>query len=186
MIFFPRVLLALAIGASAAGCADMETRVSTTGECLGRLSTPQKGADAVELLGYFQRIRSMTAEELGSEYALVSQAFAKQKSDAGRLRLAMLLSLPHASFRDDARAVQLAEEVQNAKPADGAPAKQFAGVLVSVVNEQRRQEERYQKLGQKLKDEEKRGEALQQKLEALKTIEKNLINREQAPPVQVK
>jgi hypothetical protein len=54
------------------------------------------------------------------------------------------------------------------------------------LREQKRQEERFQQLTLKLKEEEKRAEAAQQKLDALKSIEKDLINREQTKPLKVK
>lgn len=98
----------------------------------------------------------------------------------------MLLSMPGAAFRDDTRAVALADEVVNRKGGENAALRPLAMMLAAVASEHRRQEERSQKLAQKLQEEEKRAEGLQQKLDGLKAIEKNLLNREPTKPVNVK
>jgi cellulose biosynthesis protein BcsQ len=178
------LLLAL-LGTLLPGCAAKGDRLSSGNECFGRICVGQS-AEAGELLAYNQRIRSLSPEELNSEYAIATQALTRQKSDANRLRIVLLLTQPNASFRDDTRAAALIDEVLANRPAENSAMKALAQLLGAMVNERRRQEDRYQKLNQKLGDEEKRADALQQKLEALKTIEKNLINREQAPPLRVK
>lgn len=143
-------------------------------------------ADMAELLAYNQRIRALSGDELAAEYAAATQSLAKLKSDASRLRLAMLLSLPAAAFRDDGRAVALAEDVAGRKNPESNSLRPLALFIAATVNEQRRQEERNQKLSQRLQEEEKRADALQQKLDGLKAIEKNILNREPTKPVNVK
>ena len=54
----------------------------------------------------------------------------------------------------------------------------LAALLVYQINEQKRQEERYQKTSQSMKDEQKRADQLDQKLNALKNIERSIIQRE--------
>lgn len=184
-IAFGIVLLA-ALGTLLSGCATKGDRLSPGSECLGRICLGPSGGEAGELLAYNQRIRSLSPEELNSEYGMATQALARQKSDLNRLRTVLLLLQPNAPFRDDARAAALVDEVLGNRPTENSATKALAQLLGAMVNERRRQEERYQKLTQKLGEEEKRADALQQKLEALKTIEKNLINREQAPPLRVK
>jgi hypothetical protein len=119
--------------------------------------------DLERLLAYFQRIRRLAAPELSRENDGARVAFARSHSDFDRLRLAMVLSLPNTAFYDDARLLDLLEPVvknQNA-PLHGL------ALLVSVfVQEQRR-------LGQSAL-------AMQQKLDALKSMERSLIEREQA------
>lgn len=168
------------------GCAAPGGQGNAGGDALIRLNGLCRCADVVELIGYHQRIRGMNGEELAAEYAAATQAFAKQKSDAARLRLAMLLSLPGASFRDDGRAVALAEELASRKGADSAPLRALAALIAANVSEQRRQEDRNQKLSQRVQEEEKRADALQQKLDGLKAIEKSMLSREPTKPVNVK
>jgi len=174
-------VLALLLG----GCAALGGPTSPTDTAV-RFNGFCRCAEAADLLTYQQRLRTMSADDLGAEYAAASQSLAKQKSDAARLRLAMLLSLPGAAFRDDGRAAALAEEVASRKNPDSAGLRPLAALIAANANEQRRQEERYQKLAQRAQEEEKRADALQQKLDGLKAIEKNLLNREPTKPVNVK
>ena len=146
---------------------------------------PIKANEVASVLSFFQRIRGLPADSLAAEYALATQALAKQRSDNNRLKLALLLSLPNTAFRDDGRAAALAEETLANKAID-AELKPLALYIAAVAGEQKRQEDRYQAMSQKLKEEERRAEARQQKLDALKTIEKDLINREQTKPLRVK
>lgn len=165
------------------GCAAIESSALNTNKPSLFIN---KSSEVATLLAYSQRIRSLPHDGLAAEYALANQALAKQRSDSLRLRLALLLTLPNAPFRDDSRGAALAEEVFNNKNGDNAELKALAQYIVTVANEQKRQEERYQLLAQKLKEEEKRAEALQQKVDALKSIEKDLINREKTKPLTVK
>lgn len=144
-----------------------------------------RGGEVAELLAYPQRLRSLSAEELGAEHAAAVQALARQKSDVARLRLALLLLFPNTAFHDDARAQSLAEEVATRRNATG-DLRPLAALIAGFAADQRRQEERAQRLAQKLLEEERRADALQQKLEGLKAIEKSLLNREPAKPVNVK
>jgi len=147
--------------------------------------TSIKANEVALVLSFFQRIRGMSPDGLSAEYALVTQALAKHRSDSNRLKLALLFSLPYAAFRDDGRAAALAEETLANKSME-PELRPLALYIAVVATEQKRQEERYQIISQKLREEERRAETRQQKLNALKTIEKDLINREQTKPLRVK
>ena len=165
------------------GCVSNATPVSAT---LNKPSlTATKTNEAALMLSFFQRIRSMSPDSLSAEYALVTQALAKQRSDSNRLKLALLFSLPYAAFRDDGRALALAEETLANKSIE-PELRPLALYITVVAAEQKRQEERYQIVSQKLREVERRAETRQQKLNAIKTIEKDLISREQTKPLRVK
>lgn len=176
------MLLALLLS----GCAVVGTPGSSGTDIAPRFNGFCRCADAADMLAYHQRIYAMTGEELNAEYAAISQGLAKQKSDTARLRLAMLLSVAGTSFHDGGRAKALAEEVAKSKNADSSALRSLASMIAANIAEQRRQDERSQKLAQRVQEEEKRADALQQKLDGLKAIEKNLLNREPAKPVNVK
>lgn len=142
--------------------------------------------DITTLMNYAQRVRTLNAEELNQEFNAVSQAFAKKKSDLNRMRLVILFSLPYSTFRDDAAALNLLDEyLATSSVEDKSVLKSYAKSLFATITEQRKQDERIQKLIQKVKDEQKRADALQQKneelqqkLDAIKSIEKNMIERD--------
>lgn len=118
--------------------------------------------NAERLLQYFERIKRLSAGELTKEYETIRSAYARTASDYNRVSYAMMLSLPGASFSDDARALELLDPL--AKRAD-AGLHPLAYLLSAFIQDRRR-------LGTELG-------AAQQKLDALKSLERNLINRDQ-------
>jgi hypothetical protein len=118
------------------------------------------------LLAHLQRLRGMNGEEMRREYVAANQAYAKSRADENRLRLAMVLVSPNAVIRDDTRAVGL---LDGALPdRRGGALGQFVALLQGLVSER----------GRAVHDEQRRTEALQQKLDALKAIEQSMSERE--------
>jgi hypothetical protein len=128
--------------------------------------------EALALLSDLQRILADSAEEQRREFAALSQAFAKQRLDTTRVKLAVLHTVPGASFQDDARAMVLLEAV--AKGSGSAPVKAVALLVHAQVAERQRQ----------VREEQKKAEALQQKLDALKALERSLIGRDRRAPTK--
>ena len=162
-----------------AGCVGFENPASICGNCtVNTISgSARKDVETIECLHYFSRMRGLQSEELDREYAAALKALEKQKTSANRIKLAFLLGLSNGGFRDDARATALLNEVLDDKKDNGSLGN-LAALLVYQINEQKRQEERYQKANQSMKDEQKRANQLEQKLDALKNIEKSIIQRE--------
>jgi hypothetical protein len=106
---------------------------------------------------------------------------------ADRLRLATLLATLPPPLRDDARAAELLGPVADA----GAPGiGRFAALLATQVNERRRVTHEVERLRAELeragreralsdKERDKREEALKQQLEALRAIERGILEREE-------
>jgi hypothetical protein len=151
-------------------------------------------------LAYYRYTSNLSSEEQKKEYAMVNQAYAKNKNDSSRLQLALLLSLPNTSFKDDSRALSLLKEFLANKATDSSQQKDFALLLSTYIAEHKRQEEKLkteqgrneeleqklETLKEKLKTEQSHGEELEQKLEALKGIEKSIIERQQSQPAMTK
>lgn len=157
--------------------------------------------EVIDLLGYFQRVANLPPDELRKEYNAVNASFQRDKSDLQRLRLVLLLSVPSASFRDDAK---LAGLLETAVPRSGtgdanSPQRQLALVLQKLNSERVRQVREEQKRAEQLPredakrvdelntqnkklegqlaDEKRRSDELQKKLDALLTIERDLRSR---------
>ena len=106
---------------------------------------------------------SRSADELRRELTAVTQALARQRSDAHRVRLAVLYTMTRTA-QDDQRALQLLENV--AKSGPGSPAiKQLAVVLQVQVTERVRA----------VREEQQKADAAVQKLEALRAMERSLL-----------
>jgi uncharacterized membrane protein YgcG len=124
----------------------------------------QEEQQVVLLLADLHRYGALPAEEVRREIATVNQSFTRQRTDANRVRLAMLYSLSHANPQDDQRALQLLENVT--KSGNGSSGvKQLAGVLQTQIAERVRV----------VKDEQQKADAAIQKLEALRNMERSLL-----------
>ena len=98
------------------------------------------------------------------EYDSLRKAFADSKSHHDRVRLVLLLSLPAAPFHDEAQALELLEPLTRDASSEYQA---LAQLLATLLNEQRRLN------NQTL--------ALQQKLERIKALEKELQQRAVSP-----
>ena len=125
------------------------------------------------LLIQSESVRRMPAADAAKELEHARQAFGRSKTDYNRLLYAVLLLLPSAGGPDDAKAGGLLEPMLKDRGSNGLRA--FAAFLYFQIAENRKMEER-------MREEQKRADALQEKLEALKEVEKNLLDREQPSP----
>lgn len=126
---------------------------------------------------YFEEIQKLTAQERLQEYDLLKRTFAQEKSDFVRVQMAILLSVPDSTFHDEERAQSMLDPLlkDRASPSALRP----IAYLISIMLEERKKlEEDRRDLEQLLDDEKRRNDALEQKLEALRLLEKNLIERE--------
>lgn len=121
-----------------------------------RTGSPGPVSDSESLLMYFEYVRKLSAADLAKEHEAARSFYARTQSDFNRVRYAMLLSAPGSAFRDDARALEALDPLL--KNPDAA-LHNLAFVVGTQIQEQRR------------------GQGLQQKLEALKSLEKNLLER---------
>lgn len=121
---------------------------------------PQPASDTESLLLYFQHLRKLPGAELGREHETARQAYTRARTDFNRVRLAMVLSLPNSAFTDDGRALELLEPVAK-NP--GTRLQGLAQVLSSNLQEQKKLNASVQ--------------GLQQKLDALKSLERSMIER---------
>ena len=106
---------------------------------------------------------------------------------ADRLRLATLLATLPLPLRDDSRALELLESIADA----GAPGiGRFAALLASQVMERQRVSREFERLRTEVerlakeralsdRERDKREEALKQQLEALRAIERGILEREE-------
>jgi hypothetical protein len=129
--------------------------------------TPEPSAEDKEfaaLLADLQRYGTLQADDLRREQQAMTQALARTRSDAVRVRLAVLQTLTRQSVQDDQRALALLETVIKANPASPAM-RQLAAVLSLQVAERVRA----------VRDEQAKSEAAIQKLEALRAMERSLL-----------
>lgn len=139
----------------------------------------QEGNQLIGLIAYTNWLHSRNPGQLRR---LVPDAEARVKhsdNDLNRLRLAVLLSLPQASFRNDGRARELVDEVLGGNtPRDGDLA-----VFATMLHWELRNREFLQgEFARSLTEERERRAALKQKLNELKAIEEQIHRRETKAP----
>ena len=124
----------------------------------------EEDQQALALLVDLQRYIADPGEDLKRELAAANQAVTRTRSDAARIRLAVLLTLPAAGPPDDARALSLLESVAG-KNTGGSPLKQIAAILYGQISERMRS----------LREEQRKTAAAQEKLDALRAVERSLL-----------
>ena len=122
--------------------------------------SPQPVSDAESVLLYFHYLRKLSGPDLGREHETTRQAYARSRTDFNRVRLAMVLALPGTAFNDDARSLDLCDTVAKH---EGGRLQGLALLLGSHLQEQKRLTASAQ--------------GLQQKLDALKSLERSMIER---------
>lgn len=137
-------------------------------------------SEADRLLEYYTKIVKLRGQELAREYDASRKAYEKEQSETNRMQLAMLLSLPNASFRDDGAALSLIQPWLRDKRNESSALRPMAMMIHGYLVELRRNDEQLQAQNARLRDEQRRAEALQQKLEALLEMEMKMIEREQS------
>jgi hypothetical protein len=138
-----------------------------TAEPVAPVPAPQvteEDQQALALLADLQRYSGESAEYLRRDLAAANQAVARVRSDANRVRLAVLLTLPAAGPPDDARALTLLDQVAGKTPGT-SPLKQIAAILYAQINERARG----------VTEERRKTAAAQEKLDQLRAVERSLL-----------
>jgi hypothetical protein len=124
------------------------------------------------LINYAHSLGTLPAEEQRREFSGTAQAYTREPSPVGRVKLALLLSTPGAPFQDDNRALNLLEPFvaggaggSAASASNAGPLRRFAGLLHAQLAERMR--------------EQKRSAVLREQLDALKAVERSLMERGQ-------
>jgi len=154
------ILLVMGCAAIVAGCGVLRTAEPLEPAPWVQAGMPQPASDAESLLLYFQYIRKLSGADLSREHDAARQAYARAYTDFNRIRLAMVLSLPGTAFYDDTRALDLYDTVAKH---EGGRLQGLALLLSSNLQEQRRLTASAQ--------------GMQQKLDALRSLERSMIER---------
>ena len=128
-----------------------------------RESAPED-LELVALLSDLQRYGGLAPDDVRRELNAMTQTLARQRSDANRIRLAVLYTMTRGNPQDDQRALQLLETVTKSNP--GVPSvRQLAFVLQTQITGRQRA----------VREEQQKADAALQKLEALRQMERSLL-----------
>jgi len=129
----------------------------------------------LRMLAYAERVRVMPPAELSQEAGRLGDA----ASPEAQLQLSLVLS-QQRQLPELIRAQELLARVLG--NADAQALHPLARLLASRYSEQRRLEEQLEKQGQQLRDVQRRLDQTNERLEALKAIERSLTSRPPAAP----
>ena len=143
--------------------------------------SPPEPADQVsrQILGYHEQLRQMSAADLANEITRLNAIVSANTSAAPTgavLELALALSQQH-NGGDVTRAVQLLESVVKAGAPELQPWQPMARLLLARIGEQRRLEDAFNREAAQRRDQQRTLQQLNEKLEALKAIERSMTTR---------
>ncbi len=130
----------------------------------------------VRILAYADRVRAMSAAELGQEVTRLGLAFVP----ADQLQLALVLSQLRQT-PELIRAQELLTRLLANTDAEAQALHPLARLLAARYGEQRRLEDLLEKQNQQTRDVQRRLDQTNERLEALKAIERSLTSRSPAP-----
>jgi hypothetical protein len=157
----------IAITIALAGCALLQPGAEQLGT-----------ADAI-IADAMTTARAPSAEQRAA-LSGAQDAFTRDPTAVNRLRLATLLAVLPAPLRDDARAAELLEPLGDATaPGFGRFAAFFSALVVERQRLTRELERAARERERVDKDRDKREDALRQQLEALRAIERGILEREE-------
>lgn len=141
---------------------------------------PQPPAPVDAVIGEALQAARAPAAEQKAALSRAEQAVVGSATPVNRLRLATLLATLPDPLRDDARAAELLESIADAgEPGIG----RFAALLSTQVAERRRHAREAERVARERaagdKERDKREEALRQQLDALRAIERGILEREE-------
>jgi hypothetical protein len=121
--------------------------------------------EVIELIKYAQRVAAMSPEQKRAEQTIRNQAFSRDKDVASRMRLALVLATPEAGAEDVTRAEILLRPVASSGVDADQPMRLFARLLYGLIHENA--------------GEKQRANQLRNQLEALKDVERSMLQRKQ-------
>ena len=133
--------------------------------------------DVAWVFQYYRLISTIPTKVLLDEYERTKKEFSTGKTPWNQWQMAMLLSLPSASFYDPGRSSLLFKELSDTTSDQGPVIKDAAFLLYSWVKGQHQASKREAELEAQLAESRSANKTLEDQLEALKAIEENLYQR---------
>jgi hypothetical protein len=125
------------------------------------------------VLAYAERVRSLAQPEAAVELSRLS---GQEATPVQQFQMALLL-LQTRGAGETARALQFLQRVQSHDSRDGRDLNLLARQVAAQALEQRRLEEQMERQSQQLRDAQRRADQLQDRLEALRALERARPNR---------
>jgi hypothetical protein len=140
-------------------------------------SAPATESPLVAVLAYADQVRTLAAPAAAQELARLS---GQAPTAANLLQMALVLLQTRAPG-DIGRAAQLLQRVQSDDSREARELHPLARLVAAHLTEHRRLEEQAERSGQQLRDAQRRADQLQDRLDALRAIERARPSRPTTP-----
>lgn len=175
---------------------------NTAVSSIGTLSPEQ--AQMLQLMGYSRIMQTYPHDKLKAEFKRVATELAENPVTINQIRMAILLSIPNTSFQSDERAMQLLSNIVNMGGRGSSlkdtlpgplrdplqnPLQEYAHVLLDNLKQRTDDAQAYKQLAEELQAERQKRDQLlqverqkrdqlQKQLDALRSIEKSINQRQ--------
>jgi hypothetical protein len=162
----PEPMRAMALPAAPAAPAPVQTAAAPAAA-----PAPANGANPLEAaIGYAERVRSLAPPDLAQEVQRLGDT---PYSPLRATQLALALGQSRTAA-NTTRAQSLLQRVQADPTSEAAGLQPFARLLAAQIAEQRRADEQAERQAQQLRDAQRRIDQLNDRLEAVRAIERSL------------
>ena len=169
---------ALALALMLSACSNTKIRGPST-DPASCPAPPSIALTLNEAVLYYTCLGSLSAPDIAKEYIAVGQSYSKTGSDADRIKLAMLLSLPDTAFHSTEEALKLLQDSPDKPGTSPSGLHVLAKMLSMLLTEQAHESDISNNLAKELAAEKARSNFLQGKIDAVKNLEINMIHRDQ-------
>ncbi|MGC3965627.1 MAG: hypothetical protein QM803_20540 [Rhodocyclaceae bacterium] len=171
-------LVAILASCAMSGCATADRAPVRAAPTKVVAAPPEVGGDY--LIALAGRIKTETPTELASDADALQRAYSARRTEDNRLKLAAFLALAPAPAGDRTKALTLLDVPPGETNGRGRT-HPVAQLLLPLLQDSKRADEALSTAQQKLRDEQKRSDSLQQKLDAIRDIEKQMLERTPVP-----
>jgi hypothetical protein len=132
-----------------------------------------------ETLLFLANLKQKSQADLKTALYQARKDFTATGSESARMKLIVLYLQPGSSFRSEAQAMQLLDPYIRGDASPLSPYRGIAQLILSNLEESRKTDAAVQVQAVKVKEEQKRADELQRKLDALKDVERAMIEKDQ-------
>ena len=166
-------------------CLAAVVGVALMAGCASTPPPPDEAREVATVLASHERLATLKTEEQRREFMAAQAAYERTANDTTRLNLALAMLLPRAPWRDDARLQLLLNGIEAAPGERPAARHDLAQLLLRLVAErqrlQRDEQRKADQFAHQLREERRKIEEMQQKIESLRTIDRETRMRRTAP-----
>lgn len=137
--------------------------------------------DILQLMRYSRVMHSYPKIKVKDEFKRLAGDMVNDSRIAGKIQMAILLSIPKTSFVNEKQAAQLLTEVVNDTDQQSSAMQEYAYLLLETIQQRMEIQKLHDELSNQLQQERQKRAQLQEQLNALKSIEKSISQRQHSP-----